>query len=547
MITDVYHYAMNSKGIRNVGGEPGDSRFKRRHALQNLGLIMIMVAGAIPRFVRLDYQSMWFDELYNAQVRKVPLSDMVPEILAAGHPPVFIFIGHIWSWTGSGEIAVRSLSALIGVATIAAAYLAGRELFSRQAGLWAAALAAFSPFLIWYSRDATSYSWVILVSLLSFFLLVRSSGKGGWRNWTGYVFITGLAAFSHFYMIAFILASVPVFWLLRRKNGEVRPWFFSQAAVFAIVMISMGVGKVFAGSKTDVSIPALGLVIRGIVAAPIVYLQGYVKVFSAPPATMILSKEYWGLALVLLLTAALAIIISKVKEWHFLSREVAAVASTLVLYVLITALLHNLLGGFNSGRYFAMGAPLLLLLLAAFIVSMPRIAGVLTGVAILVVSLSLTMVELNQQRNDDWRGTMRVISEELSPGDQLLCFPINHCVAAAQFYLDQPVLIRGGFRRDSQSPVLMKTPESSWASYRAERGYEDYEEFSDEGLERKLEADLSVEGRVWMIAGDGSVGYYPAADNVAAALYDGRTLLRVWHRTPFILNLFQAARADAAN
>ena len=51
----------------------------------------------------------------------------------------------VWVWQkvfGSGDIALRSLSALLGTATIPVVYAAARELASRRAGLLAAGLAA---------------------------------------------------------------------------------------------------------------------------------------------------------------------------------------------------------------------------------------------------------------------------------------------------------------------------------------------------------------------------------------------------------------------
>ncbi|MCL5882505.1 MAG: glycosyltransferase family 39 protein [Actinobacteria bacterium] len=66
-------------------------------------------------------------------------------------------------------------------------YLLGKELFSRRIGLRAAAFTAFSPFLIWCSRDATDYSLLISLATLSTYFLVRSVRRGGWGNWAAYV------------------------------------------------------------------------------------------------------------------------------------------------------------------------------------------------------------------------------------------------------------------------------------------------------------------------------------------------------------------------
>src|SRR5207244_11332534 len=104
-----------------------------------------------------------------------------------------------WPWAhvfGTQEAALRSFSALLGIAVVPVAYLAGRELVSHATGLVAAALVAFNPLLVWYSQEARPYSLLVLLSGLSFLLFVaaleRPSGKilGGWATASGLAFAT---------------------------------------------------------------------------------------------------------------------------------------------------------------------------------------------------------------------------------------------------------------------------------------------------------------------------------------------------------------------
>ena len=87
-------------------------------------------------------------------------------------PPLYYSVA--WAWArvfGYGEVGLRSLSALAGVALIPVVYGAGAKLVSRRAGVIVAALAACSPLLIWYSQEARSYELLALltgVSLLAF-------------------------------------------------------------------------------------------------------------------------------------------------------------------------------------------------------------------------------------------------------------------------------------------------------------------------------------------------------------------------------------------
>ena len=105
---------------------------------------------------------------------------MLREVRASeSNPPLYYVLA--WAWSklfGTGAVGLRSLSALFGAATIPIAYLIGRELLSRRAGLIAAALVALNPMLIWYSQEARSYALLVFLcsASLLFFLRVRRSG-----------------------------------------------------------------------------------------------------------------------------------------------------------------------------------------------------------------------------------------------------------------------------------------------------------------------------------------------------------------------------------
>ncbi len=106
---------------------------------------------------------------------------MLREVRASeSNPPLYYVLA--WGWSklfGTGEAGLRSLSALFGAATIPLAYLIGKDLLSRRAGLITAALVALNPMLIWYSQEARSYALLVLLCAASllFFLRARRSGE----------------------------------------------------------------------------------------------------------------------------------------------------------------------------------------------------------------------------------------------------------------------------------------------------------------------------------------------------------------------------------
>jgi len=112
-----------------------------------------VVAGLL-RFSTLDVQSYWSDEAITVLLVRMDFGDMIRMIAESeSTPPVYYVIA--WPWTrvfGSGEIGLRSVSALAGTAAVPIAAAAAWALISRRAAVVAAALAALNPLLIWYAH-----------------------------------------------------------------------------------------------------------------------------------------------------------------------------------------------------------------------------------------------------------------------------------------------------------------------------------------------------------------------------------------------------------
>ena len=64
---------------------------------------------------------------------------------------------------GTSALALRSFSAVCGVAAVIAVMAAAASLFDRRTALLAGALIASSSFAIWYSQEARPYSLMLLL------------------------------------------------------------------------------------------------------------------------------------------------------------------------------------------------------------------------------------------------------------------------------------------------------------------------------------------------------------------------------------------------
>jgi len=148
----------------------------------------------------------------------------------------------LWLWIrvfGSGVVAVRGLSVVVGGLTVGLLYAVGRDLFDRSTGLVAALLLALSPAHIVYSQETRMYALLALAITGMIWQGYRCGAEDGAedRCWLWLALWETLAVYTHFF--AFLVVISLNFWLLVRmalcvRNGErrqLRLWVGSQLGV----------------------------------------------------------------------------------------------------------------------------------------------------------------------------------------------------------------------------------------------------------------------------------------------------------------------------
>jgi mannosyltransferase len=190
------------------------------------------LAAAI-RFSTLDLQSYRHDEAVTAgRVLHASLSQTMHEVWAGeSTPPLYYLLAWAWSHVfGVHEVGLRSLSALFGTATVPAAYLVGRELIGRRAGIAIAAIVAVEPMLVWYSQDARAYALLVLLSTVALLFFLRARRTSGGRDLGLWALFSSLALASHWF--AFFPMAIEAVWLLVVAR-PVRRAVWSVAAIAA--------------------------------------------------------------------------------------------------------------------------------------------------------------------------------------------------------------------------------------------------------------------------------------------------------------------------
>jgi uncharacterized membrane protein len=134
----------------------------------DFAVLAIIVAGTVLRFVALGQQSYWVDEtrsISNAlgehQIRWIDTALNI-------HGPLHLMLLKLWMvLLGTGEVATRALSALLGALGLVLFYRVGVPLVGRRAATIALVLLAISPFHLWYSQETRNYALLFDVGLLA--------------------------------------------------------------------------------------------------------------------------------------------------------------------------------------------------------------------------------------------------------------------------------------------------------------------------------------------------------------------------------------------
>jgi uncharacterized membrane protein len=216
-----------------------------------LPLIGLTAFAAALRFGVLRQQSFWFDEAATIDLVHKSFSGMVKAIPNdESTPPLYYVLA--WGWAkafGTGEFGLRSLSALFGTATVPAAYGAARIFVSRRAGLYAAAIVACSPLLVWYSQEARGYALLALLSAFSVYAFGRALQEAVTRWYVMWAVAACLALGTHYFAV--FLVGAEAAWLVCAHARRRSSWLAVAAtALFAAGLLPLALHQEGEG-RTD--------------------------------------------------------------------------------------------------------------------------------------------------------------------------------------------------------------------------------------------------------------------------------------------------------
>jgi 4-amino-4-deoxy-L-arabinose transferase-like glycosyltransferase len=363
-----------------------------------LALAGLVLAAAAVRLYEIGDQSYWLDEAFTVDLVERSFGGMlatIPETEST--PPLYYMLAWLWAKLfGTGEAALRSLSALFGTLTVPVVWRAGRELFNARVGLVAAALTAFNPYFVWYSQEARSYALLVLLAALSVLFFARALRRQTGRAFAQWVVVAALALATHYFAI-FILVPKAA-WLIYATRRRAAWAAAGTLALVAAALAPLALHQRSSGNTRFIE--ELGLLRRvvdlpkklvtGELGTPTPLIGPLAGLITAAAIAYALSRREWRRTELVLLGLALATVVLPLAL-ALLSTDYLLPRNVIVLYVpLVLAVAAGLGAGARLG-----------------------LAGAAAICAVgLVVNLQVAAKPTLQR--DDWRGA----AEQLGPATE---------------------------------------------------------------------------------------------------------------------------------
>ena len=442
-------------------------------------MIVVLAIAAETRFLGLADRSLWFDEAYSVSVTHGSFLQLVWSVrLFDTHPPLYYALLKGWTLLfGSGEIAVRSLSAVFGVLMVPLLYGFARRMADREVALAAAALLAGSAFAARAAQEARMYPLLGLLALGSWASLhfaLKADRKAdrseewdkgkpieawsgakvneewdkgkpieAWseakvrqpraRSWIAYVATTGLMLYTHYF--GFLVLGSQVLYLAPRLRRDRQTVIAAMLALAGVLLLFLPwapafVNQAVSGRGWPTFRPSAG-------PAALVEMLGLFsfggELFGAAGYFHVAHLSPWMALLLTLpflaLVGAGIYALRGERAWCLACYWAAPIAAAVAV---------SQRTNIFYPRYFSFLAPAWALLMAAGLDlaarSLPRLPSlrplgrpaIAMGVVIAALAVNAPVINgYSWEGNDtyNWRAAAEVVTAEAAPNDYLLFVP----------------------------------------------------------------------------------------------------------------------------
>jgi mannosyltransferase len=393
-------------------------------SLQYFLLLLPVGLAAALSFYSIADKSLWLDEAFSVALARLDWSEMW-RVITAHEPNMGLYhvLLHHWVQLGTGEFAVRSLSAITAIASIAPVYGIGVRLFGVHTGIIASLLLASNAFFIQYAQEARAYALVLLLAAAASYLFLKAIDKPSVKSWGAYAAIGALSIYAHFFG-AWVIAANFVSGLAVRGLAQKRNLVLSNLVI--VLLVSPLLVSILAPHAYDSHL--------GWLTKP--SLRTFARFFNA-------LTGYGGPTLVLVYSVvcgyALRFAWAQQRRAHgsLITWDYAFLCSWLFLPVLGSFLFSILFKPIFHPRYLVISLPPLVLIAAAGVQNLrPAWLKGTTALLLLVLS-SRGLVALYSGsccQKENWRAATKYVLDNSVAGDGMV-FQAPYARIAFEYYL----------------------------------------------------------------------------------------------------------------
>lgn len=413
----------------------------------SLLIALVLVAFGL-RLTALGAPPVWWDEAWSAWVAQQPLS-LTTELTARDvHPPLYQWLLHGWvRAAGISEFAVRYLSVLWGVLTVALAYALGRRMGGVRAGWAALAVAACSVLLIRWSQETRMYAQAAALIALAAYATLRAQTDPQRRCWWVLIVVGSAGAVLTHYLGALAVGLLNVYALLSLRP---RQWASQRGAVVRWIGVMAAVA-VLVGAWVVYALPLTRSGSAGGEFDAAFVFQLAASLFAVGTSTQI--TELAALTLVITLGALVGLALSPRRSSVGLVL-LFALAPPLVIYTL-GVLETRFYSPKPEERYFILFAPVLVAGIGVAVASLTRRRWLMPlGIALAAVVIGVQIDQTGRglaarAPYDDYAFMLRAVDALAQPGD-VVVFASEDRYPLVYYHLNRADALRGD---DGYSPL----------------------------------------------------------------------------------------------
>ena len=381
-------------------------------------LILLTLAGAWLRLFQLGTKSLWLDEGATVTLARMTWPNFVHLwwCCEASFQGAFFLLIRGWLHLGQSEAWIRLPAAIFGIASIPLIYMVARRLIGVKAALAAAAILAFSPTHVYYSREARSYTMTILLVLLSSWFFTRAAEQDREKDWALWVLFSVLAVYSHYFAaLVFVAQACSLFF-----HKKPAPW--GRLIVHGLAILALAAP----GITYMIRVPPQAMIFPWMPKPTPKELLHLALFLGGSGEKLVLSAILWTAAVIAIRRERNS---ESVPDGYWRGMLIISWAGLPIILNGAASLFHPVF----VQRYMIFCLPAAVMLAGRGMVALPkRRLGFWLVIALCVASVPTIFVRYHKAR-EDWRGATNVVLSSAQAGDAVVISPF-YAVVGFDYY-----------------------------------------------------------------------------------------------------------------